>query len=71
MKEGLGLVRALLEKKPIIFFINPPYGTAGSLKNIRQEQSFGTICQVNWDIIHNSIFQQCREETFSFLFHIK
>ncbi len=22
---------------------------------------------MNWDIIHNSIFQQCREETFSLM----
>lgn len=31
-RESLGLIRSLLKGKPLVFLINPPYGTAGNQK---------------------------------------
>ena len=36
-----------------MIYPDPDVKVLEKFKNIRQEQNFGTICQLNWDIIHD------------------
>lgn len=69
-RSAPGLIMALLDKKPIVFWINPPYGTAGNQRKGEAKHSGAAKTAVNTLMLRASM-GSCSQQLYAqFLFRI-
>lgn len=66
-----GLKQAFIEKKPILFLINPPYGSAGTGDHLKGKQKGITKSAINLQMLEEGIGGAASQEIYSqFLYRI-